>query len=97
MESNNDIGLHRKQFGDKIKYIFNSNRWNGSDKVTREYLMSKKVMLNQHIHQQSQIMPFYYSLNLTFDDIANEIIDIKNHFLSTDKIRSGLIEENVSV
>lgn len=78
--SNNDSSLHEKQFGDKIKYIFNDNRWRGSNKVTREYLMSKKVMLNQHIHQKSQIMPFYYSLNLTFDDISNEINDIKEHF-----------------
>lgn len=97
IESNNDPGLHKKQFGDKIKYIFSSNRWNGSNEVTREYLMSKKVMLNQHIHQQSQIMPFYYSLNLTFDDISNEINDIKKRFLPPDKNDSDLIEEKEAV
>lgn len=80
VNSNNDSSLHGKQFGDKIKYMFSNNRWMGSSKVTRKYLMSKKVMLNQHIHQQSQIMPFYYVLNLTLDDIAKEIKDIKEHF-----------------
>lgn len=80
--SNNDVGLYEKQFGPKIRYMFEGNRWKGSSNVTREYLMSKKVMLNQHIHQQSQIMPFYYSLNLTLEDIAKEIIDIKEHFLN---------------
>lgn len=80
INSNNDSSLHRKQFGDKIKYMFSNNRWTGSSKVTRKYLMSKKVMLNQHIHQQSQIMPFYYVLNLTLDDISKEIKDIKEHF-----------------
>ena len=80
INSNNDLSLHRKQFGDKIKYMFSNNRWTGSPKVTRKYLMSKKVMLNQHIHQQSQVMPFYYVLNLTLDDISKEINDIKEHF-----------------
>jgi len=73
-----DTGLQRKQFGDKIRYVFGGNRWNGSSRVTKEYLMSKKVMLNQHVHTESQKMPFYYSLNLTFDDITKEILDIKN-------------------
>ncbi len=77
-----DTGLQRKQFGDKIRYVFGGNRWNGSSRVTKEYLMSKKVMLNQHVHTESQKMPFYYSLNLTFDDITKEILDIKNHFLT---------------
>ncbi len=80
VNSNNDSSLYGKQFGNKIKYMFSNNRWTGSSKVTRKYLMSKKVMLNQHIHQQSQIMPFYYVLNLTLDDIAKEIKDIKEHF-----------------
>ena len=78
--SPDDISLHRRQFGQKIKYIFNSHRWHGSQNVTKEYLMSKKVMLNQHIHTNSQIEPFYYALNLSLDDITKEIIDIKEHF-----------------
>lgn len=78
---NGDPGLERKQFGDKVKYVFGGNRWTGSNRVTKEYLMSKKVMLNQHVHSKSQKMPFYYSLNLTFDDITKEILDIKDHFM----------------
>ena len=77
---NGDVNLTGKLFGDKVRYVFDGNRWNGSSKVTKEYLMSKKVMLNQQVHSKSQKMPFYYSLNLTFDDITKEIIDIKNHF-----------------
>ena len=77
---NGDAGLNRKLFGEKVRYVFNGNRWTGSKKVTKEYLMSKKVMLNQQVHSKSQKMPFYYSLNLTFDDITKEIIDIKEHF-----------------
>lgn len=77
---NGDVNLKEKLFGEKVRYVFDGNRWTGSSKVTKEYLMSKKVMLNQQVHSQSQKMPFYYSLNLTFDDITKEIIDIKNHF-----------------
>lgn len=79
--SNNDQSLHEKEFGPKIKYMFEGSRWTGSSKVTKEYLMSKKVMLNQHIHQKSQEMPFYFALNLSLDDVAKEIIDIKEHFI----------------
>lgn len=79
--SNNDKSLHEKEFGLKIKYMFEGGRWTGSPKVTKEYLMSKKVMLNQHIHQKSQEMPFYFALNLSLDDVAKEIIDIKEHFI----------------
>ena len=80
--TNNDISLHGKEFGSKIQYMFENGRWTGSTKVTKEYLMSKKVMLNQHIHQKSQEMPFYFALNLSLDDVAKEITDIKNHFIN---------------
>lgn len=80
--TNNDISLHGKEFGPKIQYMFENGRWTGSTKVTKEYLMSKKVMLNQHIHQKSQEMPFYFALNLSLDDVAKEITDIKNHFIN---------------
>ena len=78
--TSNDPSLHGKEFGPKINYMFEGNRWTGSVKVTKEYLMSKKVMLNQHIHQKSQEMPFYFALNLSLDDVSKEIIDIKEHF-----------------
>ena len=38
-------------------------------------------MLNQHIHQKSQEMPFYFALNLSLDDVAKEIVDVKEHFI----------------
>lgn len=79
--SSNDPSLHGKEFGPKIKYMFEGSRWTGSSKVTKEYLMSKKVMLNQHIHQKSQEMPFYFALNLSLDDVVKEIIDVKEHFI----------------
>ena len=79
--SSNDPSLHGKSFGLKIKYMFEGSRWTGSSKVTKEYLMSKKVMLNQHIHQKSQEMPFYFALNLSLDDVVKEIIDVKEHFI----------------
>ena len=76
-----DPNLCRKLLGDKIVYVFNNNKWTGSNSVTKEYLMSKKVMLNQQVHSHSQRLPFYFSLNLSLDDVILEIIDIKKHFL----------------
>jgi hypothetical protein len=79
----NDNALHGKSLGEKINYMFpddGTTRWNGSPSVTRKYLMSKKVMLNQNIHYNSQILPFYYILNISLNDICKEIIDIKSHF-----------------
>lgn len=81
MDRPNDKTLkNKKTIGDKIDYMFSGN-WGGSDKVTREYLMSKKVMLNHHLHPESQREPFYYILNMTFKNIKDEILDIKNHFM----------------
>ena len=78
--SSNDANLHGKQFGEKVKYLFDG-RWAGPTTVSRKYLMSKKVMLNQHIHQKSQNAPFYYCLNLTFENVSVEITDIKSKFI----------------
>lgn len=79
----NDNSLNGKTFGEKIEYMFPKNgqtRWKGSSSVTRKYLMSKKTMINQHNHYKSQILPFNYALNITLDELKNEILDIKNHF-----------------
>ena len=74
-----------KQFSEKVNVLLPKNSdsllINQYPNMTRTFLMSKKVMLNQQVHSKSQKMPFYYSLNLTFDDITKEIIDIKNHFI----------------
>ena len=83
---NEDIKLsfcNKKRLSEKIDYIFPLNGktlWTGSNKVNREFLMSKKVMLNQNAHSKDQITPFYYALNLTLFDIENEILQIKNAF-----------------
>ena len=40
----------------------------------------KKVMLNQNSHFKSQIIPFNYAMNISFDDLVFEINEIKNIF-----------------
>ena len=42
--------------------------------------MSKKVMLNQNEHYQSQIIPFNYALNISLDELVSEIKEIKERF-----------------
>lgn len=45
--------------------------------LTRDILMSKKVMLNQGVHYNSQVMPFAYAINLSLDMLRDEIIEFK--------------------
>ncbi len=82
VENTDDLnGLQRKEeLSNKIIFMFDENHWTGTTKVTKSYLMSKKVMLNQNDHAQSQKEPFYYALSLSLENIIKEIIDIKNHF-----------------
>lgn len=85
LNSPNDDSLKQKTFGKKIEYMFPRNqqsRWNGSENITRKYLMSKKTMINQHNHYKSQILPFNYALNITLDELIKEILDIKSHFIN---------------
>lgn len=80
-----DKNLHGKQFGEKVAYLFSEEKpqkWTGSSKVTRSFLMSKKVMLNQNTHVESQTIPFEYALNLSLDNLAKEIVEIKEAFSS---------------
>ena len=78
--------IERKQFSEKVNVLLPKN----SDSVliskypnvTRTFLMSKKVMLNQNEHYQSQIIPFNYALNISLDELISEIEDIKNRFNS---------------
>ncbi len=53
-------------------------------KFTREDLMCKKVMLNQGIHYKSQIAPFAYAINISFDQLSEEIKDIKKMLTDID-------------
>ena len=81
-ENTNDLeGLkEKKQLSNKIIFMFDGNHWIGTNKVTKPYLMSKKVMLNQNDHFKSQKEPFYFALSLSTEEIIKEIIDIKEHF-----------------
>lgn len=82
----NDAALDKlKTLGEKINYLFSDKHqkiiWKGSKKVTRGFLMSKKVMLNQNMHIESQRVPFEYALNLSIDDLSEEIRKIKEAFV----------------
>lgn len=45
--------------------------------LTRDILMSKKVMLNQGVHYNSQVLPFAYAINLSLDMLRDEILELK--------------------
>lgn len=78
-----DRTLHGKQFSEKVNYLFpegKPQKWTGTDRVTRSFLMSKKVMLNQNTHTESQSIPFEYAINLSLDNLAKEILEIKEVF-----------------
>jgi len=68
---------------DKINLVFSNNgiNWKGNSKVSKKFLLSKKVMLNQNAHSKDQISPFYYVLNISLYDLEKEINEIKEAFL----------------
>lgn len=68
------------QLGQMIGKVFDQGPWKGSKKVTKEYLNSKKTMLNQSSHFKAQPAPFDFVINLSIDDVRKEIEDIKSHF-----------------
>ncbi len=74
--------LSKNTLEERISFIIpRGNTISINDKnIKREQLMCKKVMLNQDIHYNSQIAPFAYAINLSLDDLKNEIISIKNLF-----------------
>ena len=73
--------LGANSISDKIEKLIsdptNSFRAKG---IEKEDLMSKKVMLNQNAHYYSQVMPFTYAMNLSFDDLRREINELKALF-----------------
>lgn len=83
-ENNDDNnGLKSKKYlGAKIIFMIDENHWTGVKKLNKDFLMSKKVLLNQNDHANSQKEPFYYALSITMDDIYDEILEVKNHFES---------------
>lgn len=50
--------------------------------LTRDYILSKKVFLNQGIHYQSQVMPFAYAINMSIKELNDQVHELKAHFNS---------------
>ena len=73
-----------------IVYPRTKNMTLENNKITREQIMSKKVMLNQGIHYNSQIAPFAYAINLSLDDLNKEINSIKQMFSEENEVRNEL-------
>ena len=46
-----------------------------------ESIISKKVMLNQNLHFFSQVQTCSYAINISFDDLAREIYELKKSFI----------------
>lgn len=75
--------LQKDTIHQKIEFLLPRNqapKITISESITRDVLMSKKVMLNQNIHYYSQIMPFAYAINLSLDDLKREIIELRGLF-----------------
>ena len=76
--------ITKKQFSEKVNVLLPRNSdsllINQYPNLTRTFLMSKKVMLNQNEHYQSQIIPFNYALNISLDELIHEIKEIKERF-----------------
>ena len=72
-----------EQFGDKLKEVQNHYLSNAVRKYPHfdmEILKRMKVMLNQNDHYKSQIQPYYYAMNISLDDLADEIEEIRKMF-----------------
>lgn len=62
----------------KINHYFNhKDMWINNLDIEREDLVRKKVLLNQNDHYKSQIIPFHYALSISCDDMANELLELK--------------------
>ena len=66
--------------GHKLNSFLKKNYRDIFPNLTKEGLMSKKVMLNQNCHVKSQKTPFYFALSLTIDEIRSEISEIREMF-----------------
>lgn len=76
---------NKKTLANKINYIFPRNLSESKikdlpPKLNRTSLMIRKVLLNQGVHYQSQILPFYYAMNISLNDLNKEILEIKGLF-----------------
>ena len=71
------------QFGEKLKEIqvhYLSDAVNRYQHFDIEILKRMKVMLNQNDHYKSQVQPYYYAMNISLDELIDEIEQIKNMF-----------------
>lgn len=68
------------QLGELIKKAFELGAWRGSGSVTKEFLNSKKTMLNHNAHSKAQTSPFDFAINLSVSDICSEVAEIKRRF-----------------
>lgn len=72
------------QLGEKIDILFPSKKppldWQGNPSINRQYLYSKKTMMNHQAHPGAQSMPFEFALNLCQSDIDQEVNEIKERF-----------------
>lgn len=76
--------LSEETLNSKIKVLQNTGSF-GTDllslnNIDKGELMSKKVMLNQNAHYFSQVMPFAFAINLSLDDLEQEIKNVKSIF-----------------
>ncbi|MFA7032841.1 MAG: AAA family ATPase, partial [Bacilli bacterium] len=77
-----DSFLKERDLNGKINIIFPRDGSNpfGITRFSRDDLMSKKVMLNQGVHYFSQVMPMAYAINISLDQLSEEIVELKNLF-----------------
>lgn len=59
--------------------VYGSNLF-AVNSIEPESITSKKVMLNQNLHYYSQVQPFAYAMNISFDDLTREINELKAIF-----------------
>lgn len=66
--------LEKNTIGKKIDFFFGKCKQVRKPKtLTREAIMESKVMLNQAVHYNSQILPFIYAMNLSIDMVIEEV------------------------
>ena len=77
----------KKELMEKLEYFFaHREMWKYQLNITKEDIARKKVLLNQNSHYKSQIIPFYYALSISWDDIIDELYELKEKFKITNRI-----------
>lgn len=74
---------NKRRYIDKVDYVFPANvssKWKGSGKITRDFLLSQKALINQSEHIFSQPVPYEYCLNISTNDLYDIVERIKSRF-----------------